>query len=75
MTHGETGLLVDFHDHMALARQVIAVLESPGDFAHLGPAARTHMVETYDFTTRCLPEHIRRINSLLPTRHAIAVPG
>jgi glycosyltransferase involved in cell wall biosynthesis len=75
MTHGETALLVDFHDHEALARQVIEVLERPGDFARLGQAARDHMVERYDFTTRCLPRHVARINSLLPRARTIRLPG
>jgi glycosyltransferase involved in cell wall biosynthesis len=75
MTHGETGLLVDFHDHEALARQVIEVLSAPGDFAHLGSAARQHVIDTYDFETKCLPEHIARINSLVPRARAIPMPA
>jgi glycosyltransferase involved in cell wall biosynthesis len=75
ITHGETGLLVDFHDHEALARQVIEVLARPGDVAHLGPAARRHMVEAYDFETVCLPEHIRRMNGLVPKARRIALPS
>jgi len=72
VTHGETGLLVDFFDHDALADQVIDVLKNPGDYAHLGPAARAHVIEKYDFTTKCLPEHIARINSLVPkNKHII----
>ena len=74
MTHGETGLLVDFFDPDALAAQVIEVLARPKDFAHLGAAARAHMVETYDFLTRCLPEHIRQINALVPEDKRIPVP-
>ena len=74
MTHGKTAMLVDFHDHDALARQVIEVLDRPADFAHLGAAARQHMVETYDFARHCLPEHIARINSLVPRAKAIALP-
>ncbi len=74
MTHGETGLLVDFHDHKALARQVIEVLEKPDAFAHLGPAARRHVVEKYDFLTKCLPEHIAEMNALLPEDKQIAMP-
>ena len=58
-----------------VARQVIEVLEAPGDFAHLGQAARAHMIERYDFTTRCLPEHVARINSLLPNTRALPLPG
>jgi glycosyltransferase involved in cell wall biosynthesis len=75
MTHGETAMLVDFHDHEALARQVIEVLERPGDVAHLGRNARAHMVERYDFMTRCLPAHVARINSLVPRTMAISPPS
>lgn len=74
VTHGETGLLVDFMDHDALSRQVIDVLERPEAVAHLGPAARAHVVEHYDFHTRCLPEHIARINALVPADKAISMP-
>ncbi|MDP5220681.1 glycosyltransferase family 4 protein [Ruegeria sp. 2205SS24-7] len=75
ITHGETGLLVDFFDPGALATQVIDVLANPGDYAHIGPAARAHVVSTYDFTTRCLPEHIRQMNSLVPNDRWISLPG
>jgi glycosyltransferase involved in cell wall biosynthesis len=66
MAHGKTGLLVDFQDHKALAQQVIKVLERPQDFAHLGPAARRHVIAEYDFLTKCLPEHLAEMNALLP---------
>lgn len=71
ITHGETGLLVDFFDPDALASQVIKVLARPKDHAHLGVAARAHVVDTYDFLTRCLPEHIRQINALVPSEKRI----
>lgn len=74
MTHGETGLLVDFHDPAALARQVIEVLKRPEDFAHLGPAARKHVIAEYDFLSKCLPEHISEMNALLPQDKQIAMP-
>ncbi|MEM7318635.1 MAG: glycosyltransferase family 4 protein [Pseudomonadota bacterium] len=76
ITHGETGLLVDFFDPDALADQVVDVLANLGNYAHLGPAARAHVVEKYDFLTRCLPEHIARMNRLVsdPSRH-IRLPG
>ncbi len=66
VTHNETGLLVDFFDSEALAAQVVEVLADPAKFAHLGPAARAHVVKEYDFLTRCLPEHIAQINALVP---------
>lgn len=75
VSHGETGLLVDFFDPAALADQVIDVLANPGAHAHLGPAARAHVVGKYDFLTRCLPEQIARINSLVPADRRIEMPG
>ncbi|QFT58068.1 GDP-mannose-dependent alpha-(1-2)-phosphatidylinositol mannosyltransferase [Sulfitobacter sp. THAF37] len=75
ITHGETGLLVDFFDADALAAQAIEVLAKPQDFAHLGRAARAHVVKEYDFLTRCLPEHIAQINKLVPADKRIEMPG
>ena len=75
IAHGETGLLVDYFDPQALAAQVIDVLANPGDYAHLGPAARAQTVARYDFHTVCLPEHLRQINALVPREKAIEVPG
>ncbi|MGC1497706.1 MAG: glycosyltransferase family 4 protein [Sulfitobacter sp.] len=74
VTHGETGLLVDFFDPEALAAQVIDVVKRPKDFAHLGVAARKHVVENYDFLTKCLPEHIAQINALVPAEKQIEMP-
>jgi glycosyltransferase involved in cell wall biosynthesis len=74
ITHHKTGLLVDFFDPKALADQVIDVLAKPKDYAHLGPAARAHVVDTYDFLTRCLPEHIAQINALVPVEKRIELP-
>ena len=74
MEHGNTGLLVDFFDAEAIASQVVDVLENPDAFAHLGPAAREHVVTTYDFPSICLPEHIRQINALVTTGPQIRVP-
>lgn len=75
VSHGDTGMLVDFFDPGALADQVIDVLANPGAYAHLGPAARAHVVEKYDFLTRCLPEHIRQMNGLVPADRQIPLPG
>ncbi|MBD3665017.1 glycosyltransferase family 4 protein [Sulfitobacter aestuariivivens] len=75
ITHGETGLLVDFFDPDALASQVIDVLARPDAYGHLGTAARAHVIETYDFLTKCLPEHLRQINALLPADKHIDIPG
>jgi len=75
ITHGENGLLVDFFDPEAMAAQVAEILARPGDFAHLGPAARAHAVACYDFETRCLPVHVDRINRLAPEARLIGRPG
>jgi glycosyltransferase involved in cell wall biosynthesis len=73
LEHGKTGLLVDFFDPAALARQVIDVLANPADHAELGRAARDHVVATYDFKTRALPTHVARINDLVATRTRLRV--
>lgn len=65
ITHGETGMLVDFHDPQALAAQVVDVLGQPEKYAHLGGAARAHVIKEYDFLTKCLPEHVAQINALV----------
>ena len=75
ISHGKNGLLVDFFDPQALADQVIDVLANPQKHAHLGAAARAHVVANYDFLTHCLPEHLHRINSLLPAEKHISLPG
>ncbi|MEP1328075.1 glycosyltransferase family 4 protein [Pseudophaeobacter sp.] len=71
VTHNETGMLVDFFDPGALANQVTDVLANPGDYAHLGPAARAHVLQNYDFLSHCLPEHIAQINALVPAAKRI----
>ncbi len=73
ISHGETGLLVDFFDPKALAAQVSDVLARPEEFAYLGRAARAHVVQNYDFLSRCLPEHIAHINALAQTPDKIAI--
>jgi glycosyltransferase involved in cell wall biosynthesis len=74
ITHGKTGLLVDFFQPEKLAQQVADVLERPGTYAHLGPAARQHVIKAYDFRKQALPVHLERINSLLPKKKRVALP-
>ncbi|MDA3887776.1 MAG: glycosyltransferase [Allgaiera sp.] len=66
IAHEKNGLLVDFFDPGALAAQVTQVLARPDDFAGLGRQARDDAVARYDFLTVTLPEHLARINALLP---------
>ncbi len=75
ITHGETGLLVDFHDPAALAAQVVDVLADRAAYAHLGPAARMHVMDQYDFQTKCLPVHIDKINGLVPQAKRMELPA
>ena len=74
MTHGETAILVDYFDHEAIARQIVDVLSRPEDYAHLGPAARQHVIDTYDFESKCLSVHLREINALVPKSKALVLP-
>ncbi|MEO9457601.1 MAG: glycosyltransferase, partial [Lentilitoribacter sp.] len=74
ITHGETGLLVDFFDPDALAAQVSDLLANPKSYSHLGPNARKHVIDTYDFLTVCLPEHLKQINALVPEHKRISLP-
>ena len=73
VTHGETGILVDFFDSDALAAQVTDVLANHADYAHIGPNARKHVIATYDFMTVCLPEHLKQINALVPKKKRISL--
>jgi len=71
--HGKNGLLVDYFNSEALADQIIDVLANREAYAHIGPAARAHVIKEYDFTTVCLPEHVRQINALVPHSKAITL--
>lgn len=50
ITHGQNGLLFDFFDHEALARQAIEVLKDPPSFRHLGDAAQRTVQERYSLS-------------------------
>ena len=63
--HGENGLLVDFFDAEALARQVAAVLADPGAFAELGRAARRDVRQRYDLRSQTLPAQLCLVDQLL----------
>ena len=70
ITHGETGLLVDYFQPEALADQVSEVLArqaaDPAAYDGMRRAARAHVVKTYDFETVCLPRHLTEMNALVP---------
>lgn len=60
----ETGRLVDFFDHRALADAVSALLEDPAAGARLGRAARDFARSHYDLKRFCLPRQLRWVEGL-----------
>lgn len=65
LEHGVNGLLVDFFDHEALARQVAEVLADPGRFQPLAEAARQTVVDRYDLHRHSLPALLQLVDTLL----------
>lgn len=64
--HGKTGLLVDFFDVAGWSETLIRALADPDALAHLGRAARAHVVENYDLLGHCLPRMIAHVESFAP---------
>ena len=56
--HGLNGLLFDFFDSAALARQAIDVLSQPKECTGIGKQARQTMLDRYDLKTKCLPKQL-----------------
>ncbi|MCB5409525.1 glycosyltransferase family 4 protein [Pseudogemmobacter faecipullorum] len=63
--HGENGLLVDFFDQQAWARQLAICLENPGQYAPLREQARADVLRQYDLKRVCLPAQLALVNRLL----------
>jgi glycosyltransferase involved in cell wall biosynthesis len=68
ITHGQTGLLVDFFDVGALAATAIEVLAKPEAHLELRRAARALAVSRYDLLSVCLPAQLRLIDDLVSGR-------
>jgi glycosyltransferase involved in cell wall biosynthesis len=66
ITHGETGLLVDFFDVAGWSETLINTLSNPSDYAHLGQAARAQVQQHYDLQSQCLPRLIAHVESFGP---------
>jgi glycosyltransferase involved in cell wall biosynthesis len=62
--HEQNGLLFDFFDHEALARQVIDALRGRANYASLRHAARETALQRYDLMQRCLPRQVDLIEQL-----------
>ena len=59
-----TGRLFPFFDQAALVDNISALLDSPGDRARLGAAARARIVTDYDLRNVCLPRQLDWIDAL-----------
>lgn len=55
ITHGKNGLLSEFYDREALARNMIRVLKEPAQYAPLGKAARQTVLDKYEWS-KCAEE-------------------
>ncbi|MGD9661209.1 MAG: glycosyltransferase [Porticoccaceae bacterium] len=62
---GVNGVLFDYHRGQELVEKVDTLLSQPALLRQLGARGRESIVDRYDLKTRCLPEHIRFIESLL----------
>lgn len=65
LTHGETGLLVDFFDVPGWSRQLIEALAHPEAYIHLRQAARQHVVTQYDLRRVCLPRQLALVDAMM----------
>jgi glycosyltransferase involved in cell wall biosynthesis len=61
---GDNGLLVDFFDHEAIARQAAEVLANPERFRPMRERARRTVLERYSLMTHCLPRQLALAASL-----------
>ena len=71
---GETGTLCDIEDLDKITADIIELLSDETRLQEMSAAARAHVVQTYDFLTKCLPEHIAQMNALVPEGQRIALP-
>ncbi|RVV96666.1 glycosyltransferase [Mesobaculum littorinae] len=72
---GQTGVLVDFFDPAAIADQIARLAADPERRAALGRAARQRIVERYDLSRVCLPQHfawVERLAASGPARNGTA---
>src|SRR5262249_13710436 len=66
---GVHGLLADFFDVDGLTEQALKVLRDPGQFRHLGGAARARVLERYE-QRRCIAALVQFFQSMVPN-HAV----
>lgn len=63
--HNKTGKLVNFFDHVTLAKTVSELVENKAEREKLGAAARKFAQSHYDLKKHCLPAQLKWIESLL----------
>lgn len=63
LTHGETGLMVDFFDVDGWSRQLSEALAHPERFDAIRQAARDHARAQYDLHSVCLPRMVDFVES------------
>ncbi|MDA9185556.1 glycosyltransferase family 4 protein [Gammaproteobacteria bacterium] len=61
--HNDTGLLVDFFDHDALADSVTRLLDEEMARDRLGKAAREFAIENYDLKSVCLSKQLQWVEA------------
>ena len=62
--HNETGRLVNFFNHQALAAEVCSLLDNLAERKRLGANARAFAQKNYDLKTVCLPAQLDWVNRL-----------
>jgi glycosyltransferase involved in cell wall biosynthesis len=63
--HDQTGRLVNFFDHAALASELCALLDDPQARERLGQQARAFAQANYDLQTVCLPRQMEWVTTLI----------
>ena len=58
---GETGVLVDFFDHDALADAIVRMCTNPSAYEPMRGRARDHIVQNYDQVGICAPAWLRLV--------------
>lgn len=64
LTHGKTGLLVDFFDVAGWSAAITHALANPDNYAALRKAARDHVLQKNDLRSICLPQMIAKVENL-----------
>ena len=64
LTHGKTGLLVDFFDVAGWSAAITHALANPDNYSAVRKAARDHVLQKYDLRSICLPQMIAKVENL-----------